>query len=112
MSPTLLLLVPPFALLVWRGDWPSTLALVAVSLLVAYLDWRATKTDWNGSVSVDIDQANHAIRTLTQRVDALVLADSARPSLEPALRRLKTAEEALERHAQLLAKQSQRSGVL
>lgn len=107
MSPTLLLLLPPFAFLLWRPDWPTVAALLGAMALVAYLDWSAHKTDWNGSVSVDIDHANHAIKTLRAEVDskdkeareamALVLQN-----LEPLNRRTKALEESVEGHSRAL----------
>lgn len=107
MSRLILLLVPPFALLVWRPEWTSAAALLGAMLLLGYLDRRTAKTDWNGSMSVDIDQANHAINVLSARVDAVAARDGIEPLkniVSETRARLKTVEEAQERHAQTLAK--------
>jgi hypothetical protein len=76
MNPTMLILLPPLALLTWRGDWPSAAALLGSVLLVAYLDWSARKTDWNGSVAVDLDHANHAIKTLRGEIEKAGVASA------------------------------------
>lgn len=70
VSPSLLLLLAPFAFLVWRPDWPGVAVLLGAMALVAWRDWAAAKTDWNGSVSVDIDHLNHALKTLRSEVEA------------------------------------------
>lgn len=69
VSPSLLLLLAPFAFLVWRPDWPGVAVLLGAMALVAWRDWAAAKTDWNGSVSVDIDHLNHALKTLRSEVE-------------------------------------------
>lgn len=42
MTPTLLLLVPPLAFLVWRPDWPGVAVLLGAMALVAWRDWAAS----------------------------------------------------------------------
>lgn len=135
MTPTLLMLVPPFALLVWRQDTPSVLALLGAMALVAYLDWSAHTTDWNGSVSVDIDHVNHAVKVLGARVEALADTSMARAlAVEAKIEetdknaretlamsaqvmtamggKVKLLEESVERHATQLATNGQRKSLL
>lgn len=71
MNLNLLLMLPPLALFVMRGGWMETLIVLGALAFISYRDWMAYKADWNGSVSVDIDNANHAIKVLIQDVDRL-----------------------------------------
>lgn len=49
--------------------WPVVALVALVFAVVVYRDWAARKTDWNGSVSVDIDHINHALKTLRAEVE-------------------------------------------
>ena len=89
MIPTMLILLPPLALLTWRGDWPSAAALLGSVLLVAYLDWSAHKTDWNGSVAVDLKALRSQVEGNDKEArEAMVLATQNLVKLAAEVKRL------------------------
>lgn len=101
MNRSLLMLVPPFALLVWRPEWTSAVALLGAMALLAWKDWRAA----GHAMRAETAELHARVTQMELDADRRLRAVEARgpPDIEPALRRLKMAEEALERHAQALA---------
>lgn len=107
MNPSVLLLLPPFAFLLWRPEWPAVAVLLGAMALVAWRDWAAQKANWNGSVSVDIDHANHAIKAVGARLDKveaawLEAAEAQRQKGNALALKVKAAEDALEGHSRAL----------
>lgn len=105
-----LLLVPPFALLVWRPEWTSAVSLLGTMALLAWEAWKAA----GESMRAAVDGVAARVTQMELDADRRLRAVEARgaPDIEPIQRRLKTVEEALERHAQALATAGRAKGHL
>jgi hypothetical protein len=90
--------------------WPVVALVALVFAVVAYRDWAARKTDWNGSVSVGLDHINHALKTLRANVerndknvgDAALVTQKMAARLDEAEVRAKKLEEAVDGHTRAI----------